>query len=55
MFPILYFIPWLITLFLAIKGIHQYTIIDKKVYLLKIVPFLLVSSGGIFLVLGVVK
>jgi len=55
MFSILYFIPWFVTLFLAIKGVRQYTIIDKKVYLLKIVPFLLVSIFGILLVSGVVK
>jgi len=55
MFPILYFIPWLIALFWAIKGIRQYTIMDKKVYLLKIVPFLLLSFWGILLVTGVVK
>jgi len=55
MFSILYFIPWLIALFVAIKGIRQYTMIDKKVYLLKIVPFLLVSSWAILLVIGVVK
>ncbi len=54
MFPILYFIPWLVALFFAIKGIRQYTIIDKKVYLLKIVPFLLVSIWGVLLVSGVV-